>query len=126
HFMGTGYGWPQDAVDGVVLCLVAGGFVLAAKNSQPINIKQITVQQIGVTDFYSEGITVSIGQRMAVRKLITEMGLTVNKGEEAEAIVKVLNRLIELAAGAGGNPPLPERPSTAFIEQLQSMSGNEQ
>src|SRR6266568_1771550 len=126
HFMGAGYGWPQETVDGVVLCLVAGGFVRAAKNSQPVNVKQITVQQIGVTDFYSEGITVSIGQRMAVRKLITEMGLTVNKGEEADAIPIVLKRLAELATDAGGNPPLPERPSTDLIEHLQSMSGNEQ
>jgi hypothetical protein len=126
HFMGAGYGWPQDAVDGVLLCLVAGGFVRAMKNGQAINVKQITVQQIGVIEFYSEGITISISQRMVVRKLITEMGLTVTKGEEADAIVKVLNRLIELAVGAGGNPPLPERPSTAFIEHLQSMSGNEQ
>ena len=103
-----------------------GGFVRAAKNSQPINVKQITVQQIGVTDFYSEGITVSSSQRIAVRKLITEMGLAVNPGEEADAIPMVLKRLTELAAAAGGDAPLPERPSTDFIEQLQSMSGNEQ
>ena len=126
HFTGAGYGWPQDAVDGVVLCLVAGGFVRAAKNSQPINVKQITVQQIGVTDFYSEGITVSSSQRIAVRKLITEIGLVVNPGEEADAIPMVLKRLAEFAAAAGGDAPLPERPSTDSIEQLQSMSGNEQ
>ena len=59
HFTGAGYGWPQDAVDGVVLCLVAGGFVRAAKNGQAISIKQITVQQIGMTDFYSEEIAIS-------------------------------------------------------------------
>ena len=126
HFTGAGYGWPQDAVDGVALCLVAGGFVRTAKNSQPINVKQITVQQIGVTDFYSEGITVSSLQRIAVRKLITEMGLAVNPGEEADAIPMVLKRLTDLAAAAGGDAPLPERPSTEFIEKLQFMSGNEQ
>ncbi len=126
HFMGAGYGWPQDAVDGVVLCLVAGGFVRAAKNSQPINVKQITVQQIGVTDFKSEGITVSSSQRIAVRKLITEMGLTVKPGEEADAIPIVLTHLVDLAAAAGGDAPLPERPSTDLIEHLQSISGNEQ
>src|SRR6266566_4547195 len=126
QFMGAGYGWPQDAVDGVVLCLVAGGFVRAAKNGQAIGVKQITVQQIGITDFYSEGITISSLQRIGVRKLITEMGLTVKQGEDAEAIPIVLKRLAELATDAGGNPPLPERPSTVLIEHLQSMSGNEQ
>jgi len=126
HFMGAGYGWPQEAVDGVLLCLVASGFVRATRNSQPMSVKQLTVPQIGVTDFYSEGITISSGQRIAVRKLITEMGLAVKPGEEAEAIPMVLKRLVELAEAAGGDPPFPERPSTDVIEQLQSMSGNEQ
>src|SRR5712692_8695645 len=126
HFMGAGYGWPQEAVDGVLLCLVASGFVRAAKNSQPVNVKQITVQQSGFTDFYSEGITISSGQRIVVRKLITDMGLQVKPGEEADAIPMVLKHLAELAAGAGGDAPLPERLSTDLIEHLQSMSGNEQ
>jgi hypothetical protein len=38
----------------------------------------------------------------------------------------VLNRLADLAAKAGGDAPLPERPSANFIEQLQSLSGNDQ
>jgi len=126
HFMGAGYGWPQEAVDGVLLCLVASGFVRAARNSQSVNVKQITVQQIGVTDFYSEGITISSSQRIAVRKLFTDMGLAVKPGEEAEAIPLVLKRLAELAAAAGGDAPLPGRPSIDVIEHLQSISGNEQ
>ncbi len=126
HFEGTGYGWPRDAVDGALLCLVAGGFVRATKNSQAMSTKQITGQQIGITDFYSEGITVSSSQRIGVRGLLASMGLTIKPGEEAEATLKVLNRLIELASTAGGDAPLPERPSTASIEQLQAMSGNEQ
>ena len=31
HFTGAGYGWPQDAVDGVVLCLVAGDLCVPQK-----------------------------------------------------------------------------------------------
>ncbi len=69
HFEGVGYGWPQDAVDGTLLCLVAGGFVRAMKNSQPLSVKQITVQQIGSIDFYSEGTAVSVIQRVGIRKL---------------------------------------------------------
>src|SRR6266852_1369270 len=126
HFEGVGYGWPRDAVDGALLCLVAGGFVRATKNSQAVSVKQITGPQIGITDFYSEGITVSSSQRIGVRGLLASMGLTIKPGEEAEATLKVLNRLIELASTAGGDAPLPERPSTASIEQLQAMSGNEQ
>src|SRR6266567_2225477 len=82
YFMGAGYGWPQDAVDGALLCLVSGGFVRATKNSQAISVKQLIVPQIGMTDFYSEGITVSSIQRIGIRGLITNMGLTIKPGEE--------------------------------------------
>lgn len=126
HFMGAGYGWPQDAVDGALLCLVASGFVRATRNGQAVGVKQVTVQQLGLTDFYSEGITVSVGQKIGIRKLITDMGLPIKQGEEIEAIPIMLERLVKLAAEAGGNPPLPEQPSTATIVQLQAMSGNEQ
>ena len=126
QFMGAGYGWPQDAVDGALLCLVASGFVRATRNGQAVGVKQITVQQLGLTDFYSEGITVSVGQKIGIRKLITDMGLTIKQGEEIEAIPIMLERLVNLATDAGGNPPLPEQPSTASIVQLQAMSGNEQ
>ena len=126
HFMGAGYGWPQDAVDGALLCLVAGGFVRASRNSQAVGAKQITGQQTGITDFYSEGVTVSSSQRIGVRALITNMGLTSKPSEEAEATIKVLNRMVELAVTAGGNPPLPEQPSVDAIEQLQSLGRNEQ
>ena len=126
YFMGAGYGWPQDAVDGALLCLVASGFVRATRNGQAVGVKQITVQQLGLTDFYSEGITVSVGQKIGIRKLITDMGLPIKQGEEIEAIPIMLERLVNLAAEAGGKPPLPEQPSTASIIQMQAMSGNEQ
>ena len=98
----------------------------ATRNGQAVGVKQITVQQLGLTDFYSEGITVSVGQKIGIRKLITDMGLSIKQGEEIEAIPIMLERLVNLATDAGGNPPLPEQPSTASIVQLQAMSGNEQ
>ncbi len=126
HFTGESYGWPQDAVDGTLLVLITSGLVRAAKNGQPLGVKQIAQAQIGVIDFYSEGKTVTTPQRLAVRKLITDIGLPCKPNEEAEAIPVVLQRLISLANDAGGEPPLPERPSTAHIQQLLALSGNEQ
>ena len=32
HFSGSPYGWPQDAVDGALLALLAGGFLKASRN----------------------------------------------------------------------------------------------
>lgn len=126
HFMGTGYGWQQDAVDGALLALVAAGVVRAEKNNQVVPIKQIAQSQIGVLEFRSETQIVTAMQRIQVRKLIQDMGLPVKNGEEAEAIPRVLQRLADLAADAGGPPPLPEKPSTAAVQALQALSGNEQ
>jgi len=126
QFMGVGYGWQQDAVDGALLALAAAGAVRAEKNGQPMPARQIVQSQIGVLEFRSETKIVSAGQRIQVRKLIQDMGLPVKSGEEAEAIPRVLQRLADLAADAGGPPPLPERPSTAMLHELQALSGNEQ
>lgn len=126
HFMGAGYGWQQDAVDGALLALVAAGVVRAERNNQVTPLKQIAQSQIGVLEFRSETKIVTATQRIQVRKLIQDMGLLVKNGEEAEAIPRVLQRLMDLAADAGGPPPLPERPSTDAVLALQAYSGNEQ
>ncbi len=124
-FMGVGYGWPQDAVDGTLLALVAAGFVRATRNGQPAGAKEIPQGQIGVVDFAREGVTVSAGQRIAVRKLLADLGLPVKPNEEVAALGKVLERLTMLAYEAGGSPPLPPRPSTEAIEELRTLAGNE-
>ncbi len=126
QFMGVGYGWPQDAVDGALLALVAGGYVRAEKGGQTVPIKQIIQSQIGVLDFRSEVKIVTAIQRIGVRKLIGDVGLPVKNGEEAEAIPRVLQRLVDLAGDAGGPPPLPEWPSTAAVLELQASGGNDQ
>jgi hypothetical protein len=126
HFMGGSYGWPQDAVDGALLCLVAGGFLRATKSSVPMSVKEITTQFIGVTDFYREGITVAAFHRIGIRGLLAKLGFPVKPGEEVASIPRVLSMLREAAAEAGGNAPLPETPSIALLERLQALSGNEQ
>lgn len=125
-FTGVGYGWPQDSVDGALLALLAGGYVRAARNGQPLGVKEIAQSQIGVIDFVSEGVTVSSAQKIAVRKLISDLGLPVKPGEEAAAFPIILERLGQLAATAGGDPPLPKRPSIDTVEHLRSLSGNDQ
>lgn len=127
QFTGAGYGWPQDAVDGALMTLVAGHLVEAIhKNGQTLTAKQIAQSQIGVIIFRNASVIVTASQRIAVRRLITDMGLPVKPGEETEAIPRVLQRLQDLAGEAGGPPPLRLRPSTAQIDELLSKSGSEQ
>ena len=48
QFTGAPFGWPQDAVDGLLLALLAGGFVRASRNGQPVPVKGLAQGQIGV------------------------------------------------------------------------------
>jgi hypothetical protein len=56
---------------------------IAERNGQPLTAKQIIHTQIGVTDFRNESVIISAPQRLAVRKLIQDLGLTIKNGEEA-------------------------------------------
>lgn len=126
HFGGAGYGWPSDAIDGSLLALVAGNTVRAERNGQTLTAKQIVQSQVGVTEFKNEAVIITATQRIGVRKLIQDLGLTVKNDEEAQAIPLVLQKLSDLAIEAGGPPPLPEKPSVESIKELQALSGNEQ
>lgn len=125
-FQAPPYGWPQDAIDGSILSLMAGGFVRGTKNGQSIQVKEISQSLLPSVEFFSEGVTISALQRIQVRKLIIDMGLPVKAGEEADAIPLILDQLLNLAGQAGGDAPLPRRPHTHEIEDLRSLSGNEQ
>ena len=126
HFSESPYGWPRDTVDGALLALLAGGFLRASRSGQSVTAKGMNQQQIGVTDFFREGVIVSTVQRIEVRKLALGMGLTVKSGEEAEIVPVVLNRLMEEVQAAGGEVPLPKAPDSTLIRELQELVGNPQ
>jgi hypothetical protein len=126
HFQADLYGWPQDAVDGVLLALLAGGFLRATLNAQAVTARQFAQSQVGVVDFYSEGTVIQTQQRLAVRGLLQKLGLPVKAGEEGEAIPRLLERLKDLASRASGEPPVQLPPSTEHIDKLIELAGNEQ
>ncbi len=126
RFLGAGYGWPKDAVDGALLALVAGGFLRAARGGQPQKVTEIGRSQIGQTDFFSEGVTVTTTQRVGIRGLCQQVGLPCKAGEEALAAPELLKRLADLAAEAGGSPPLPAPPNSDHLGHLRALGGNEQ
>ena len=126
HFSDPPYGWSRDSIDGALLALLAGGFLRASRNGQPMTVKDLNQQQVGVTDFFSEGVIVSTTQRIAVRGVASAMGLPAKSGDEAEAIPVILERLQIEAQAAGGEAPLPTRPDTALVRELRDLSGNRQ
>ena len=126
HFSSPPHGWSRDAVDGALLALLAGGFLRASRSGQPMTAKDLNQQQVGVTDFFSEGVVVSTTQRIAVRGVASAMGLPAKSGEEAEAIPAILECLQSEAQAAGGEAPLPAQPDTAIVRELRELAGNRQ
>ena len=126
QFSDPPYGWSRDAVDGALLALLAGGFLRATRSGQATTAKDLNQQQIGVTDFFSEGVIVSAAQRIEVRKVASAMGLSAKSGEEAEAVPVILERLQSEAQAAGGEAPLPAQPDTVIVRELRELAGNRQ
>ena len=63
---------------------------------------------------------------MAVRGILTDADIRYTTGKEGAAISGLLQRLIDLAEGAGGPAPLPHSPDTTHLQDLQALAGNQQ
>ena len=126
HFTAPPYGWPQDATDGALIVLVGSGHLRAAQDGKVLTQKQLDQKNLGVADFRLESATVTVQQRLALRKLFQEAGVPAAPNEEANAARSFLERMKDLAKSAGGEPPLPAPPNPPLLGELSSLAGNEQ
>ncbi len=126
HFASPPFGWAQDAVDGALLTLLVAGKIKATQDGRPVEPKQLDGTRIGTAVFRSEQTTLTGGQRIAIRKLFQEASVECKPNEELIAASQYLQMMLSLAEGAGGAPPLPEKPDTAHLRTYSEQSGNEQ
>ena len=126
HFSDPPYGWSRDAVDAALISLFGTGHLRATANGTPLKPRQLDQAKVSSTDFRVESATIDTRQRLKVRKLFQTVGVACKPNEEAVAAGEFLTRLSKLARGAGGEDPLPERPDTHHLLDLQSLAGNEQ
>ena len=126
HFSDPPYGWSRDAVDAALIGLFGTGHLRATTNGSPLKPGQLDQAKISGTDFRVESATIDTRQRLKVRKLFTTAGVACKPNEEAAAAGELLSKLSDLARRAGGETPLPERPDTSHLLDLQSLAGNEQ
>src|SRR5680860_620849 len=126
HFSDPPYGWSRDAVDAALNSLLGTGHLRATANGAPLKPGQLDQTKVSNTDFRVETATIDTRQRLKVRKLLQTPGIACKPNEEAAAAGRFLAKLAELANGAGGEAPLPERPATSHLLDLQSLAGNEQ
>jgi hypothetical protein len=126
RFAGSPFGWPKDAVSGAVLALLAAGNIRAAQDGKDLGgPKELPQNQIGKVMFYKEDPPPSASQRLAVRGLLTAAGISYEPGQEGAELAAFLQQLKDLAARAGGVPPLPDAPTTDRLDALLALAGNQ-
>ena len=126
HFSSPPFGWPRDAIDGALISLFAAGHVRSALNGVPMQPRGLDQAKVPTADFRVESATVDIRQRLRLRKLFQDAEIDCKPNEEAVAAGRLLERLRALAVDAGGDAPLPARPDTRHLSDIQVLAGNEQ
>ncbi|QCO03445.1 BREX system P-loop protein BrxC [Azospirillum argentinense] len=122
---GAPFGWPKDAIDAALLALHRAEMITATLNGAAIPPGQLDQNKITKTDFRREGVTLSMGDRLVLRKLFLQVGV-VARGDELAKAPEFLAELARRAEKAGGGAPLPAPPSLAEVDDLRRMVGNEQ
>ncbi|MFZ9937699.1 MAG: hypothetical protein ACO3JG_11690 [Luteolibacter sp.] len=123
------FGWPRDAIDAALIALHSAGRLLAkdAKTGESIQPRHLDQNRIPKASFRNESVTLGPKERIALKGLIQSVGISVKPDDDLNAKAGgFLDRLISLAQAAGGEAPLPPRPSTTHIDDLRKFSGNEQ
>ena len=126
HFSGPPFGWPRDAIDAAVISLFETGHMRASANGVALRPRGLDQGKVANADFRVESATIDTRQRLKLRSLFQTAEIECKPNEESEAAGRLLDKLDELAREAGGDAPLPERPDTRHLSDLQSLAGNEQ
>ena len=127
YFEGKGYGWPKDAIEASLYVLLVSGHLRATDASnKPIEAAALDRVKISGTNFRVEGVTITAPQRIQIRKLIQEAGISCTPNEELQAVAGYLATLKARAAAAGGEAPRPGLPDTKLLAEVSAKGGNEQ
>lgn len=126
HFSSPPYGWPRDAIDAALIGLFGAGHLRATANGVVLRPPGLDQAKVPSADFRVESATIDTRQRLKLRKLFQDADIDCKPNEESAAAGLLLEKLSHLAADAGGDAPLPERPDTRNLSELRSLAGNEQ
>ena len=120
------YGWPQDAIDAVLIALHGNGHLRATRNGQPVPTGGLAQAGIKGAEFRPEKVRLTAVQRIALRGLFAKLRVTTRAGEEEIRAPEFLDALADLGRRAGGPAPLPAFPDTTFVDDLKLLAGSEQ
>ena len=119
QFMKAPYGWPQDAIDTMLIML---------KNLQHISTSEIDlkVAKISQATFKKEIHVLGAKDKIAIRKLFQDAGITCPPNHELFPYSnEYLNRLKRLAEQISGDAPRYEPINIDFIKEIENKEGNE-
>jgi hypothetical protein len=121
------YGWPQDAMDAVLLALHRDG-TLSAKDSQnnPIAVGQLDQQSLGKARFYLQEVRLTTKEKLAVRGVYGIADVNAQSGQEEAKAVEFLDAIENKVLQSGGEAPLPPPMSSTLLKELRQKSGPEQ
>jgi len=120
------FGWPQDAIDAALIALHRVQHINAMLNGAPVAPGQLDQNKISKAEFRVEQATLSVQDRLVLRKLYQAAGMTCKSGEEGAKASEFLAKMKDLARSAGGSPPLPAISGTTDLEDIEKLVGNEQ
>jgi len=125
-FNASPYGWPQDAIDGVLTTLLASNHLSARINGNPLSLVEVDQKKLGQATFRTESPVLTAVQKLAIRKLFQEAGLPkIIPGNEPADALRFLDHAKVIAAHAGGDAPAPMSPAAPDLTALESHSGND-
>jgi hypothetical protein len=125
-FESSPYGWPRDAVDAALISLHAAGHTRATYNGTALVPGQLDQAKVPVTEFRVESVNLTARDRIKLRGLFQTANVACKAGEEELRAGEFLGVMEELARNAGGDAPLPDRPTTTHLAEVKALAGNEQ
>lgn len=120
------YGWPQDAIDAALIALHRTQHISATLNGAVLVPGQIDQSKISKAEFRVEKITLSVTEKLTIRKVFQSLGIGCKAGEELTKAPVFLDQLTALGRATGGAPPLPAPASVTDIEDIRARVGNDQ
>lgn len=120
------YGWPQDAIDAALIALHRTQHVSATLNGAVLAPGQLDQNKISKAEFRVEKITLTVTEKLAIRKVFQALGVGCKAGEELAKAPVFLEQLAALGRATGGDAPLPAPASVNDIEDIRALVGNDQ
>jgi hypothetical protein len=123
---GAPWGWPQDAIDAALLALHRHEHVSVKLNGVAVKPGQLDQNKIAKAEFRIEKTTLTVPQKLAIRKTYALLDIASKSGEELTKAPEFVSELGRIIAAAGGEPPLPHAPVVPLYDEIAGLTGNQQ